>query len=599
VVKLAGDADPQVRMQVAFSLGEWDDPAAGGPLAEIALRDAGDRFITAAVMSSVNRQNLSAMVSAVMAGRGKEAVPPAQLLENLLRMASGMNDSRAVAELLGAVASPEGEGYAAWQFATMAGLLDALGQGNTSLGKLVPQKNAELKAVREHLVAMFDAARRIAADRAAPVEKRAMAVALLGRGLDRQAEDREALRGLLAPQVPRELEEAAIGTLGRLRGPEVPQVLLANWKTYGPSERAKVLDVVLSRSEWLTPLLDAAEKRKVLPSEFDAPRRQRLMQAAGRVRGARQRAEKLFADVVNPDREKVVEAFKAALSLKGEASRGAQTFTKVCATCHKLGGAGNEVGPDLASIGDKAPETLLISILDPNRAVEARYTNYVADTKDGSTYSGVLVGETGNSVTLLLAGGQSQTVLRSDLKSLRSTGLSLMPEGLEAGMQAQDVADLIAFIRSNAAPRKPKVLAGNKPEVVAPLPDGTLHLSAANAEVYGSTLTLESKYGNLGEWTKEDGEAAWTIDSPGGRFTVKLEYACDPKVAGNAFTLMIGEERITGDVASTGNWDTYRRIRLGDLTLPAGKLRVSLRSTGAISGALMDFSYIDLSPAKK
>jgi hypothetical protein len=86
-------------------------------------------------MSSVNQRNLSAVVSAVMAGagKGKEAAPPAQLLENLLRMASGMNDTHAVAALLGAVASPEGEGYAPWQFATMAGLLDALGQSNTSL----------------------------------------------------------------------------------------------------------------------------------------------------------------------------------------------------------------------------------------------------------------------------------------------------------------------------------------------------------------------------------------------------------------------------------------------------------------------------------
>src|SRR5437762_1526396 len=84
-----------------------------------------------------------------------------------------------------------------------------------------------------------------------------------GRGMRRQTEDREALRKLLSPQVPRELEEAGIGTLARLRGPEVPQVLLANWKTYGPSERAKVLDALLSRGEWLTALLDAAEKKKV------------------------------------------------------------------------------------------------------------------------------------------------------------------------------------------------------------------------------------------------------------------------------------------------------------------------------------------------
>ena len=45
-------------------------------------------------------------------------------------------------------------------------------------------------------------------------------------------------------------------------------------------------------------------------------------------------------------------------------------FQKVCATCHRLGGVGTEVGPDLAALADKSPESLLVAILDPNRAVE-------------------------------------------------------------------------------------------------------------------------------------------------------------------------------------------------------------------------------------
>ena len=52
---------------------------------------------------------------------------------------------------------------------------------------------------------------------------------------------------------------------------------------------------------------------------------------------------------------------------------------------------------DLASIGDKSPETLLVSILDPNRAVEPKYVGYVVETTDGRVLSGVLGGETANS----------------------------------------------------------------------------------------------------------------------------------------------------------------------------------------------------------
>jgi hypothetical protein len=43
---------------------------------------------------------------------------------------------------------------------------------------------------------------------------------------------------------------------------------------------------------------------------------------------------------------------------------------------------------------------------------------------------------------------------------LRSTGLSLMPEGLEAGRSPQELRDLIAFIRGEAAVRPVDSAAG-------------------------------------------------------------------------------------------------------------------------------------------
>src|SRR5205807_1534779 len=58
VVKLGSDDDPQVRMQVALSLGAWDDAAAGAALAQLARRDADDRFVAAAVLSSLTNKNL-------------------------------------------------------------------------------------------------------------------------------------------------------------------------------------------------------------------------------------------------------------------------------------------------------------------------------------------------------------------------------------------------------------------------------------------------------------------------------------------------------------------------------------------------------------
>ena len=58
-------------MQLAYTLGEWDDARAGDALGQLALRDAGDRYLTAAVMSSVNRKNLDRVLLTVMKGGEK------------------------------------------------------------------------------------------------------------------------------------------------------------------------------------------------------------------------------------------------------------------------------------------------------------------------------------------------------------------------------------------------------------------------------------------------------------------------------------------------------------------------------------------------
>jgi putative heme-binding domain-containing protein len=112
-----------------------------------------------------------------------------------------------------------------------------------------------------------------------------------------------------------------------------------------------------------------------------------------------------------------------------------------------LNDTGNAVGPDLASVGDKTPQGLLIAILDPNRAVESRYINYIATTTDDETLTGLLASESATSITLLGPDGNQQTLRRQDLKELRSSNTSLMPEGLEANLKPQDLADLIAFVR--------------------------------------------------------------------------------------------------------------------------------------------------------
>jgi putative heme-binding domain-containing protein len=593
-VKLATDADPQVRMQLAYTLGEWEAPEAGQVLGELAVREAGDPFITAAAMSSVTPKNLDRVLLAVLES-SKMGPPPLVLMENLLRMADALNHTKALITLLKAVGTPEKDGFAPWQFTALASLLDSLDQRNTTLAKLGEGGDEDMQAALKHLAELFDSARKTIASPRAPKEQQLLAIRLLGRGLDRQAEDSAMLAELLVPQAPPDLQAAAIADLGRQRGARVPEVLLRGWKGYGPVQRAQVLDVLFQRDEWVEATLAAIEREDIAAAQLDAARRQRLLQHKSAA--VRSRAAKLFAAAIDPNRQKVVDAYESVLSLQGDPKRGIEVFTKICATCHKLEGVGHEVGPDLASLGDKSPEALLIAILDPNRAVEARYVNYTATTKAGLTYTGVLASETSNSVTLVGPDGKQQVILRTDLDELISSGKSVMPEGLEKELKPQDIADLIAHVRSIGPQRKPKAFEGNKPELVQAAEDGSLLLLSSTCEIYGPTLVLEKQYGNLGYWTSREDQAIWSVKvAKPGKYAVWLDWACDEESAGKKFLLRAGPNQLTGTVASTGNWDTYRQAKVGEILLPAGQQRLTFGSAGRIFNPLIDLKSIKLVP---
>lgn len=596
LLKRVGDDDPHVRMQLAYTLGDWDDARAGEALGQLALRDSADRYLTAAVMSSVNRKNLDHVLLAVMKGSGK-APPPASLVESLLRLANALGDKKAMVTMLKTISTAEDHKYAPWQFATLAGLLDALDERNTPLSQLGKDAGEELQAAFKQVSGMFAAARAVMANERAAQDDKLRAVRLLGRGLDQQQEDMTRLAELLVPQTAEELQAAAITALGRMHSERVPELLLRGWKAFVPAQRRQVLSVLFSRDKWLSAVLDAMESKQIAPTEIDVLLRQRLL--AHRSAEVRRRATKLFADAINSDRQKVIDAYQSVLTLSGDAKHGAEVFKKNCAACHQLGGVGNAVGPDLASLGDKSPTSLLIAILDPNRAVEARYVGYTATTKGGRTFTGVLAAETGNSITLVSTDGAKNVILRGDLDELISSGKSAMPEGLEKEIKPQDMADLIAHIGSQGPQPKRKVFAGNKPELVRPSEDGSLLLSAANCEIYGPTVVLEEKYGNLGFWSSTEDRAVWTIEAPrSGRYAVWLDWACHPEMAGKRFLLQAGLNQMTGRVDSTGDWDTYRRAKVGEIVLGAGRQQVTFRSAHRIFHPFIDLKSVKLIPVK-
>jgi putative heme-binding domain-containing protein len=144
----------------------------------------------------------------------------------------------------------------------------------------------------------------------------------------------------------------------------------------------------------------------------------------------------------------VLEAYKPALKIAAEADRGKSHFQKVCSVCHRLDNVGTEIGPNLATLQNRGAEAILLNVLDPNREVNPQYVNYVVVTTEGKSITGLIAAETATSVTLKRQENATDTILRVNIEDLRSTGQSIMPEGLEKQLDVQAMADLIAYLLS-------------------------------------------------------------------------------------------------------------------------------------------------------
>jgi putative heme-binding domain-containing protein len=275
---------------------------------------------------------------------------------------------------------------------------------------------------------------------------RVAAIRALGR--TRFSAARPLLVKCLGVRQPQPVQLAALKTLGTFDAPGVPEEVLASWPAMTPPLRAAAADALLARPAWRGALLDAVEKGILRPADLGPVRVQLLRQSPDEK--LRARAEKLFAGTGPSKRAAEIAKSRKALELKGDAGKGRAVFKESCAACHKFGGVGEAVGPDIAAIKDRTPDSLLVGIVDPNREVLPQYTSYLLVTDDDRILSGMVACETADTLTIRRSDGTAEAVRRSAIQSLRSTGLSAMPEGLEEKIDAQAMADLLAFL---AGPR--------------------------------------------------------------------------------------------------------------------------------------------------
>ena len=439
VTKLADDPDAKVRLQLALSLGSWlTNDAASDALARLAVNNADEPFLVAAVMSSTlpHVEILSATIL-----KADRSVRDA-FREPLMRLALGADDTgTAVAMFRAAHSLPDADAIRE----TMS-LLNTMRQTNLPLSFEAGRDDS----LQEDYVAgqktLLQKAQVLVADEDQPAEDRIAAASLLGIMGSHHQEGLQQLSQWLRPQVAPEHQTLALSALGECKGARVPELLAAAFPEFSPALRDQTLDLWLSHSEWTEDLLQRIESGEIPQGSLDPARRALLLKHPSPA--VAQKATAILNSVGSPTRAKVLDEYRSVLTLPADAARGKAVFTRACATCHRRGDEGHDVGPNLATVIAHPPEKLLISILDPNAEILPGFQRYTCVLDSGLVLSGLLAAETSNSVTLKLADGKQHTLARSEIELLRNSGTSLMPEELEKVLPPQELADLIAWLRS-------------------------------------------------------------------------------------------------------------------------------------------------------
>ena len=144
---------------------------------------------------------------------------------------------------------------------------------------------------------------------------------------------------------------------------------------------------------------------------------------------------------------------KAITSLKGAPEKGKAVFllaANKCVDCHKHGGTGKEIGPDLTAIGkDRTKDELLESMLLPSRRVEAKYQSYILRAHDGRAVTGVLVKRDAKETVLRDATNKEHTFAAADIDTFTPARESIMPSGLLNDLTPQQAADLLEFLKAS------------------------------------------------------------------------------------------------------------------------------------------------------
>jgi putative membrane-bound dehydrogenase-like protein len=464
VIAALNDSDHRARIQALIALGNYPATEDVAKALVKAWPNLADKYQQSAAIGVANKDPQLFLAAAFNA---ENQMGLADFVGNLSRQLALKQDASAAANLIVFVSKQPAKADDLKRLAIEA-IATTLKADNTpawsgelkeSLKRLISSENQAIRGSVLPLVARWDKSNELADDVKPMVAQLSSRLADQSIADDARATIAQNLLGVsrvnpeIIPAVGKslnsntsvEFKKRIIEALGTVNDPAAGAQLIANFSQLSPELRDAAFGQILKREDWSMALLNAIADKKLELLALSPISIHRLRTHPSK--SVAEKANKTIDDLRGPElkeKDALIEQFARVAEQPGNPENGHAIFTQNCATCHKFKNEGSDLAPELTGMGAHGPHELLIHIIDPNRVVEPNFVSTSIETKDELSYDGIITRENRSTVTLRTANGTFEIPQR-DIKTRRSTGLSLMPNGFEA-LGKENLRDLIAFI---------------------------------------------------------------------------------------------------------------------------------------------------------
>ena len=237
--------------------------------------------------------------------------------------------------------------------------------------------------------------------------------------------------------------------LAEYQHPETVKTILGQYSKMPVVARQQAIQTLASRSDWAGYLLDEIEAKRIARSDVPAFTARQVRNLGDTRLIARMNDVWGEVRATPKDRARRIAGFRKRLTphelSHGDLSAGRIVFTKLCANCHQLFGAGRKVGPDITGAQRNNLDYLLENLVDPNAQISRDFQMEVVQTESGRVVTGLVKSETNAAITISTP--ESDIVIPvAEIEVRKKSVVSMMPEGQLKTLTFTQTRDLIAYL---------------------------------------------------------------------------------------------------------------------------------------------------------